>query len=313
MKRITNLTSRLTAALPKFSPLSSKTQPSPSLTVDENKPLTPEQSSPTYKSLQKDSAGAAAQTAGGSGLFKSFLYGSEEGKKDMADLEQSFSKALVRGKYVHEVGIHSVIPAAAPEYLDLVSKYYPLIAANPEHNVNLVGSWRHVVGDQDTYTHIWEFKGYPGFHNSQVSIHKDPLYIEYLQKLRPLLRSRQSHLMQEFNFWGGTASPRQYGGIFELRTYDLKPGKLMEWETSWKRGLECRKQVMEPVGAWFTNLGDIHQVRHLWQFADLEHRRISRQKCWELPGWSDTVHETVELTQKMQSNILVPLSFSPLK
>lgn len=119
--------------------------------------------------------------------------------------------------------------------------------------------------------------------------------------------------MQEFDFWGGTAQPHNFGGIFELRTYDIFSGRLLEWEQHWRKGLECRKQVMEPVGAWFTQLGHLNRVQHLWQFADLEHRKISREKCWELPGWADTVHETVKLIDKMESNILIPLKFSPLK
>lgn len=98
-----------------------------------------------------------------------------------------------------------------------------------------------------------------------------------------------------------------------MRSYELQPGRLLEWETSWRKGLECRRQVMEPVGAWFTQLGDLNTVHHLWQFADLEHRRLSRDKCWELPGWADTVHETVKLIEHMESDILVPMPFSPLK
>lgn len=141
----------------------------------------------------------------------------------------------------------------------------------------------------DTYIHIWEYKGYPGFHHAQNVIHQNPKYLEYLAKVRPLLRSRESDLMQEFAFWGGTAQPHNYGGIFELRTYDLYAGKLLEWEQHWKKGLEYRKQVMEPVGAWFTHMGRVNRVHHLWQFADLEHRKISREKSWEIPGWAETV------------------------
>jgi hypothetical protein len=139
-------------------------------------------------------------------------------------------------------------------------------------------------------------------------------------------------LAQEFSFWGGTAQPHHFGGIFELRTYDLQAGKLLEWEQHWRKGIECRRQVMEPVGAWFSQLGRLNRVYHLWQFADLEHRKISREKCWELPGWAETVrikkkktkthdpntnikqvHETIKLINTMESNILVPLKFSPLR
>lgn len=246
-------------------------------------------------------------------LFKSFLYGSSTTKAETSSFEESFSKKLMRGKYVHEIVTHKVIPGKALEYLDLVTNLYPKIASNDKFQVHLVGSWRTLIGDMDTYTHIWEYKGYQGFHHTQNAVHADEEYLYYLEQLRPLLRSRESDLMQEFDFWGGTAQPHNFGGIFELRTYDIFSGRLLEWEQHWRKGLECRKQVMEPVGAWFTQLGHLNRVQHLWQFADLEHRKISREKCWELPGWADTVHETVKLIDKMESNILIPLKFSPLK
>lgn len=247
------------------------------------------------------------------GLIKSFLYGSPKIKEEQQAMEQSFSKVLMRGKYVHEIQIHKVYPHKAADYLDLVSEIYPRLAKKDENDVHLVGSWRTVVGDMDTYMHIWEYNGYPGFHHTQNMIHKDHKYLEFLADLRSCIRSRESNLMQEFSFWGGTAAPRKLGGVFELRTYDLTPGKLLEWEQYWKKGIECRRQVMEPVGAWFTQLGSLNRVRHLWQFADLEHRKLSREKCWELPGWAETTHETVKLVNSMEANILVPLPFSPLK
>ncbi len=66
-------------------------------------------------------------------------------------------------------------------------------------------------------------------------------------------KSKPSSLIQEFAFWT-TSAPREFGGIFELRTYTLAPGNLLEWETHWRKGLACRRQVMEPVGAWFSQL-----------------------------------------------------------
>jgi hypothetical protein len=48
----------------------------------------------------------------------------------------------------------------------------------------------------------------------------------------PFLVSRTSQLNQEFAFLP-TAPPHSQGGIFELRTYDLQPGTLLEWESAW--------------------------------------------------------------------------------
>ncbi|CAJ0762233.1 12000_t:CDS:2, partial [Entrophospora sp. SA101] len=79
------------------------------------------------------------------------------------------------------------------------------------------------------------------------------------------------------------------------------------------RGLECRRQFCEPVGAWFSQLGFLNCVHHMWQYPDLENRKITREKAWEVDGWAETVYKTVRLVQKMEANILKPLDFSPLR
>jgi hypothetical protein len=52
------------------------------------------------------------------------------------------------------------------------------------------------------------------------------------QALLPLLTSRSLQLNQEFAFLP-SSPPQSKGGIFELRTYELKPGTLLEWEAAW--------------------------------------------------------------------------------
>jgi hypothetical protein len=111
--------------------------------------------------------------------------------------------------------------------------------------------------------------------------------------------------MQEFSFWP-TTSPRKLGGVFELRTYTLHPGNLLEWEHHWRKGLEARKEVMEGVGACeyhfpiieikvdflltffptgFVQIGALNEVHHLWQFPDLEERRARREQSWSVSGY----------------------------
>lgn len=34
------------------------------------------------------------------------------------------------------------------------------------------------------------------------------------------------------------------GGIFEMRTYQLQPGKLLEWEHAWKKGIDARQRFI---------------------------------------------------------------------
>jgi len=266
---------------------------------------------------QDDNAGRAAEVkepepGRKAGPLTNLIYGTKEGRELDAQLEASFSQVLARGKYVHSIVFHQVKPDKVDEYVKLVGHWYPKMANLPENKVHLVGSWRTEVGDCDTFVHIWEYQKYEGYHASRHSISHHPEFAEFDAKLKTMVDSKNVSLMQEFSFWP-TTPPRQLGGVFELRSYTLHPGNLLEWETHWRRGLKARREVMEGVGAWFVQIGDLNTVHHLWQFANLEERRTRREQSWQVEGWSDTVHKTVPLIQSMKSRILVPMPWSPVR
>ncbi|KAI1379907.1 NIPSNAP-domain-containing protein [Hypoxylon crocopeplum] len=245
------------------------------------------------------------------GLISRVIYGTKEGRELDAQLEASFSAVLARGKYVHSIVFHEVQPDKVDEYVKLVGDWYPRMASLQENKVHLVGSWRTEVGDCDTFVHIWEYQRYQGYHQSLHSISRHPDFPEFDKKLKTLVKSKNTSIMQEFSFWPTTA-PRQLGGLFELRSYTLHPGNLLEWETHWRRGLRARREVMEGVGAWFVQIGDLNTVHHLWQFANLEERKVRREESWKQEGWAETVHKTVPLIQTMKSRILIPMPWSPV-
>jgi len=245
------------------------------------------------------------------GPLSSLIYGTKEGQHFDQDIERSFSQVLARGKYVHSIVFHEVYPDRVDEYVDLVGKWYPHVASTEENKVNLVGSWRTQVGDNDTFVHIWEYQRYTGYHESLHAISRHPEFADFDRQLKTLIRSKRTSLMQEFSFWP-TTPPRRLGGLFELRSYTLHPGNLLEWETHWRRGLKARREVMEGVGAWFVQIGELNTVHHLWQFANLEERKVRRELSWSIEGWAETVHKTVPLIQTMTSRILIPMPWSPV-
>jgi len=61
----------------------------------------------------------------GPSLVKSFLYGSEKGQELQREMEQSYSKVLARGKYVHKMNQHQVKPDKINEYLALMFPPFP--------------------------------------------------------------------------------------------------------------------------------------------------------------------------------------------
>ncbi|KAI6047866.1 NIPSNAP-domain-containing protein [Pisolithus marmoratus] len=242
---------------------------------------------------------------------KSLLHGSPEAKK-AGDIEiLQHSRLVARGKYVHGFEVHRVKPDSIDKYKEAAEHYYAAIKSDPRLHVKLTGSWETLVGDQDVFVHILEYENYAGYDKTMHLI-RNSQHVESYRTLLPYVNSRSTQLAQEFAFLP-TAPPHAQGGIFELRSYQLKPGTLLEWENAWRRGIEARRKFVSPIGAWFSQIGRLHQVHHLWQYPSLDARKETREKAWQIDGWAETVSKTAQLAKEMDSFILAPLPYSPLK
>ncbi|TIB67610.1 hypothetical protein E3Q24_04130 [Wallemia mellicola] len=247
------------------------------------------------------------------GYLNSFLHGSHTAQKEGAEAEKiGHSRSVGRNKYIHEIQKHHVKPAKIDDYKAAVQDYYLSLIGDKENHLKLTGSWEVMYGEQDTFIHILEYEGFKGLDDTLALIRKTNANALFNERVRPLLNHRTSELSQEFAFFP-SSPPHSAGGIFELRRYQLKPGSLLQWESFWRKGLEARRQFVTPVGAWFSQVGQLHNVTHMWQYPDFESRKRTREQAWTVDGWAYTVSETVKLCNTMETSILEPLPFSPLK
>lgn len=105
--------------------------------------------------------------------------------------------------------------------------------------------------------------------------------------------------------------PGAHGKWYELRTYSLRHGKLAETIEAWKDALPAR-HAMSPCLGVFTALdGEQPRFLNIWAYSSVDERAKVRadavaQGLWPPKGGP------ANLT-KMQSNLCVPLTFSPLK
>jgi hypothetical protein len=242
---------------------------------------------------------------------QSLLHGSPDARKAGEIEIQQHSRLVARGKYVHGFEVHQVKPDSIDEYKAAAERYYAGIKDDPRLHVKLTGSWETLVGNQDTFVHILEYENYAGY-DKTVGLIRNSEHAKSYKALLPYVTSRSAQLAQEFAFFP-TAPPHAQGGVFELRSYQLKPGTLLEWENTWRRGIEARRKFVAPVGAWFSQIGRLHQVHHMWQYPSLEARKETREMAWQIDGWAETVSRTAQLAKFMDSFILLPLPYSPLK
>lgn len=96
--------------------------------------------------------------------------------------------------------------------------------------------------------------------------------------------------------------------IYEMRTYDLKPGALPEVEKRFGEAYEYRKKYSELGAFWHTEIGSLNQIIHVWPYQDLAERTSVRSAASKDPNWPPKFSEFIVA---QRSEILIPAPFSP--
>uniref|UniRef100_A0A672R3X2 Nipsnap homolog 2 n=1 Tax=Sinocyclocheilus grahami TaxID=75366 RepID=A0A672R3X2_SINGR len=189
----------------------------------------------------------------------------------------------------------------------------PSIHAEQNYPCELVGTWNTWYGEQDQAVHLWRYRGgYPALTEVMNKLKNNKDFLEYRKERGKMLLSRRNQLLLEFSFWNEPV-PRDGPNIYELRSYQLRPGTMIEWGNYWARAISYRQHNREAVGGFFSQIGDLYMVHHLWAYKDLQSREDTRNAAWQHEGWDEVVYYTVPLIQHMESRIMIPLKASPLQ
>lgn len=222
---------------------------------------------------------------------------------------QAHSVLLADQQLLYDLTLHTVKPKYAEEYENACVTLIPKILESNK-NLQLSGSWRSEIGEGDQYVHLWRYKTYTEYSQEFVNLQKNPYYQEYKKAIAKYVNKRMNHVCLSFTFWGEPVA-RNEPHIYEMRTYNLKPGTLIEWGNNWSRGIRNRMDFR--VAGMFTQIGHLYTVHHIWACKNLNDRKASRENMWNKPGWDECVAYTVPLIRKMESKIMSALPISPTK
>jgi hypothetical protein len=84
--------------------------------------------------------------------------------------------------------------------------------------------------------------------------------------------------------------------IFDHRTYTMRPNRLHDFLALYEEfGLPLQRQYLgEPFGYFYTHIGPLSRVVHLWQFADLADRDQRRDDMEADPLWKAFRRKVIE-------------------
>ena len=101
--------------------------------------------------------------------------------------------------------------------------------------------------------------------------------------------------------------------IVEERIYSLHIGAVPQYLALYEaEGLAIQRPILgRMVGYFSSDIGQQHQIVHLWAYKDLAERTERRAKLLADPGWKAYAVKTREFQISQENKILIPAPFSP--
>jgi len=96
--------------------------------------------------------------------------------------------------------------------------------------------------------------------------------------------------------------------IIEVRTYQLKPASVAEFEKRFGDALPAREKLSRLAAFWHTEVGPLNEVTHVWTYDSADQRLAIRAEAIKTGVWPP---KTSEFVVTMQSEIFTPAPFSP--
>ncbi len=211
---------------------------------------------------------------------------------------------------IHELRIYTLHPGKLGEYVELSGSLGRPIRG--DRFGRLVGYWTTEHGTLNQVVHLWEYADLAARAEARAGLARDERWNrEFVARSRPFLVSQENMLLVPAEWY--PLRPTSGMGVYELRSYRLYPGRVPEWLGHFRAGLPAREKYSAPVGLWSTEIGPLNTVVHLWAYRDANHRLEVRQAAYADTVWKETLGKIGPLMQHMESKLLMPTTFSPLK
>ncbi|MFT8674339.1 MAG: NIPSNAP family protein [Acetobacter sp.] len=99
--------------------------------------------------------------------------------------------------------------------------------------------------------------------------------------------------------------------IYEIRTYQLKTGTVPAYvKAVSEEGIGIQKDYLGTlVGYFFSEIGPLNQIVHIWAYKDLADRDARRAALGDDPRWVAFLPKIQCLIETMENKIMKPLPF----
>jgi NIPSNAP len=210
---------------------------------------------------------------------------------------------------IYELRTYTLVPGKQGEYLKLNGEIGRKIRGDKYGK--LEGYWSTEFGTLNQLVHLWSYADLGERERLRAGLAKDEAWTkEYIPKIRPMMLAQENKLLSAVV---PMTPPSDTGNVYELRWYRAHVGKAGEWLSLFKDILPFRDKFTRRVGLWQTEAGQLNEVVHMWVYRDLNDRAAARAKMAQEPEWQAFLAKAMPLLANMQSIVLIPAAFSPMR
>ena len=210
---------------------------------------------------------------------------------------------------IHELRTYTFHPGKQPEYLKLAEEVGRPIRGN-DYELNQ-GYWTTDIGTLGQIWHLWSYEDLNEREALRQKLAKNDAWrSEYVANIRDLIQK------QEIRFLNPVIDfkpPTTTGNIHELRLYQELTGRAPEFLKHFMEIMPVRSKYSEPVCLWQGEAPFPNNVMHMWAYESMQAREDVRAKAGADPEWRKFLGIAPTLLSNMESIILVPTNYSPLK
>jgi hypothetical protein len=210
---------------------------------------------------------------------------------------------------IYELRTYTLHPGKVPAYLDLAKNVGRRLRGDDYGKCH--GYWTAEFGTVNQVSHLWSFASLDERAHMYAELGKNERYSrEYRPPVLPLLQRQDIRFM---NPVVELKPPETSGGIYEIRIYRAQPGMAGAWAELLKSYLPVREKYSPIVGLWTGLAPQPNEAVHMWHYADLNARMSARAAASADPEWQEFLGKGAGMLAEMQSVILLPTSFSPMR
>lgn len=203
---------------------------------------------------------------------------------------------------IYEIRTYDLKPRAMAEFERLTEEK---ITERKKYS-QVGGYWQTEVGPLNQVVHIWLYND----PNHRLEVRRKAIADGiWPPKNDDLIVNMATEIYMPAEFMTPLGE-RDIGPLYEMRSYTYAPGVMPQVLDAWATSIEAREKLSPLAGCWYSEVGNLNKLVHLWAYKSPEDRASIRSEAMASGIWPP---KSPVAPLKMENKLMTPFRCSPMQ